>query len=151
MRVLLITTLIWVTSFAQAAEQKYLCIADGATGFRYDETAKSWGVVTYSTESLRYIVAKAKGSYAKHSKYTITRIGDSYAIQTCKKDFSESGLLVCDDELGYRMFSMNSRNLRYAQSSSGLYPHAGMQLGEVLVSDSNADAPYVEIGKCSPL
>ena len=128
-----------------SAGESYLCVADMATGFKYNKTIDKWESVNFNVDDSKYIVSRSK---AKNTAWEVKQIGQQYPLATCKDDFGENGYLFC--EL-VRIFKMNKINLRFiCIYPFGYYNESPKGKKDVFYKDG-ADSPHVEIGKCSPL
>jgi len=125
---------------------QYLCVAEAAAGFSYDENIKKWKSTTFRTDN-KYIIAPVKREgYA----YKISKIGDTNPFSSCKEGFNKSGFLFCE---GVGDFKFNKNNGRYLFIYSFGYYSVHPELGKILPgmeSDKTSDTPYMEIGKCPP-
>lgn len=123
------------------AADHYLCVAEKATGFSYDNAAREWKNTHFKITS-KYIVSKPEGTeYA----YQVTQVGEKYPISNCKSGFNGYGYLFCSG-LGID-FTFNRKNGRYLSISPVGYINV---LPELKITDENSDTPFIEIGKCSP-
>jgi hypothetical protein len=123
------------TSFAE----KYICLADIVTGFRYSETSEKWVQTKFIADD-KYIISESDSeSYA----FKVVEIGSKYPLANCKEGFNEYGFLFCDD------FKFQKKNGRYIRSYTVGYFNVLPSLNEI--SDSTSDTPFLEIGKCSPI
>jgi len=125
------------------AEERYLCVAEKATGFWYDEQKDSWEPRTVPTDR-KYIITKAEGD---ENEFSVTMIGQSTPVGLCKEDFTDTGLLFCQasDLLDLRF---NRNNGRYLAAMANGYYFVGAT--EAVKTDSDSQWPFIEIGKCSP-
>ena len=146
MRALLGTVFFVFSVAAGAAEGKsYLCIADAATGFYFDEDDKKWKQTIYSVSSNKYVLAPSK---VEGFKMGMTRVGEDFPLVNCKGDFyyvEERGpYLHCPKS--EPAFYFNGENLRYELWSTIGY--AGLPSEQY---KEGKHPPFIEIGKCSPL
>ena len=126
------------TSFAE----KYICLADILTGFKYSENSEKWVQAGFLAND-KYIISESDTeSYA----FKVVKIGDENSIANCVEGFGEYGFLHCKG-VG-QDFRFQKKNGRYIKSSIMGYFNVLPSLNGI--SDSTSDTPYVEIGKCSP-
>lgn len=137
-----IATLIATPSFA--AEQAFLCVADHATGFSYNESTKKWGPSIFSAQN-KYLVSKISGG---QDSWQVKYVGADSADATCKDGFNSGGTLVCD---GFMQFRMNSKTRRFLSSHQLGYFSDGATKTSIPIFKEGANTPYMEIGKCSSL
>ena len=79
-----------------AHEERYLCIQEMATGFRFDENLNKWtSAVLNPTE--KYIVTR---SSASGRPYQISKMGLKMPVGYCEKGFIDQGDLFCDMSSG---------------------------------------------------
>ena len=128
---------------AATAEERYLCVADLATGFRLNPTTKRWEIAKFSVDSVRYIVSKSKDiDYALEIK----ELGDKISYYHAKKGFDpEGGGAMFSSAFGE--FIVNIKTGRYIH-----YYRVGYVHGDTLLRGQKipSDTPLIEIGKCSP-
>jgi hypothetical protein len=129
------------TSLAYAEDDKWLCIADAATGFKYNNG--SWPSANFFVKEDRYLVSKKPyGGDEKDLRYAVTRFGDKSPEAYCDKDSPNSLSWIFCDRIGFILFKININNLRYLKAD--LFGYAGG-------TDQNENSPHIEIGKCSKL
>ena len=126
-----------VASFPTFADdQQYLCIADNATGFYWDENTKKWQSTNFNVEGRKHLVER----YSATGEYAVFPFGSNSPNSVCGDGFNEDGAIFCS---GVEQFSMNNKTLRYRL----IYLLGGYVIGD----DSGNNDEYMEIGKCSPL
>ena len=117
----------------------FLCIADMATGFVYEND--KWKIAIFNISDSRHIVRRTKpDDYRQEVPWVWGKFGERLLHGFCETDVNENGTLFCRG--AGQEFKLNVRTLRYQISYS---------LGYVDGLDSPADAPYIAIGKCSSL
>lgn len=125
-----------------SGQEKYLCVSDRSTGFRYDESSKSWEQARFKANR-KYIISKSDD---KEYTFKVIRIGENYPICYCMQGFNEPGYLFCQGPGGD--FRFNKKNGRYILIYSiGYY---NVLPDSMFLTDENSDTPFIEIGKCSP-
>jgi len=136
---LLVLFFVSSTSFAE----KYICLADTVTGFKYSETSEKWVQTKFIADD-KYIISKSDTeSYA----FKVVEIGSKYPVANCAEDFGEYGYLICGG--AGQDFRFQKKNGRYIRSSvMGYFNVLPSSNG---ITDSTSDTPYLEIGKCSPI
>jgi len=127
-------------SSSHAQDTSFICVADKAVGFGFDDSSKSWERRNFSTTSQYLINKKTDGNMG----WVVKEIGDS--IETvCEDGFGKYGFLNCN---GYINFQMNNQSLRYIISHNHGYVVRDPENGFI---KEGSVTPYLEIGKCSPL
>ncbi len=125
-----------------AQDTSYLCMADQATGFRFDKTTKKWSAATFDVSSDKYIVARSKDeSYT----WVVTKVGDDQPLFYCKDNIGADDQIL-DCNLFDPSFHFDVRTLRFtAIRVQGYIVPSGHGRNE-------GDAePLMEIGTCAPL
>ena len=131
-----------IFAYSEASgEERYLCVPDNSTGFKYNKNSKTWEQANFSTND-KYIVTQSDD---KRCAFKVTRFGDTSRISCCEQGFNESGCLHCE---GMITFYFNKKNGTY------LLPHVlgyfSVLPGGFFETDEKSDTPYIQIGKCSP-
>ena len=142
MRALLGLVFIVISVATGAVADSYLCMADQATGFKFDKATKTWGPVSFDVSSDKYIVARSKDeSYT----WVVTKAGDDQPLFYCKDDIGADDQLL-DCNLFDPSFHFDVRTLRFtAIRVQGYIVPSGDGRNE-------GDAePLMEIGTCAPL
>ena len=131
-----------------ARGEGYLCVADMATGFSYNDGAWRSGGLKASE---KYLVHRSDASGAigiKAAKWYVSEFGSKSAAAVCYDDFDKSGNLFCKQQdrfdVDYVDFRMNKNSLRFLYAYLAGYwdREAGTEAG---------DTPYLAIGRCSPM
>jgi len=135
------------------ADEKYICTADRATGFKFNSSSKQWEVVNFKNDA-KYVISRlidekiiskaVKMGITK--EFAVTRVGQSIPDAKCK-EFNEYGYLFCE---GILDFKFNRKNGRYLAAYTIGYIQVGSDIGKKKLVDEDSDTPYIEIGKCSP-
>jgi len=145
--IFIIFSLISNSSFA--APERFLCIAEKATGFSFD--AGDWKSTEFTVDE-KFILTKEPISEKKKEEFkgTVWRdVTTGYSI----KEVGKSGLsgvisnwcalshesLYCNDSI--KTFGLNLKNLRFIVSSPWGYWNS--------TSDKKSDTPFLMIGRCS--
>lgn len=133
-------------TFAQNSPS-FLCIADMATGYKFNSLSKRWEETSFRTEDSRYIFRQRNGA----DGYEVRRFGNElvFADALCEKGINEAGFIHCAG-LGGR-FVMNVHNLRYQHYSQGLYIAYNPTSETPSLRTDGGDTPYIEIGRCTRL
>ncbi len=120
---------------AEARAEAFLCIGQLSTGFGW--AGGKWQVRTFGVEDKVFVVQPGM-----EDEYTITRIGNASPTHYCPTLILSDGSirLLCGG-LG-NGFSFSSKTLRFQENYGVGYTNAG---------DSNANVPYLVIGKCTKL
>lgn len=137
-----------------AGAHDYLCIADMATGFKFDPSTKQWQAVQFNVSKGRYIV-KLVGKGA-----TWKQFGSPLPPRQCTV-FSEVGATSCSTNL--TLVTFNRVNLRFqvvylpGWIDGDLPPPKSFKSNRTLsrtwglLTGQSSDTPYIEIGRCSAL
>ena len=128
--------------------EDYLCIADMATGFRYNQNDKSWEGSGFRVKDSRYLISPLENNAA----YNVKRFGASIVMSRCKDDFNEVGNLFCKGTLD---ISFNKNNGRFVLTHTFGYfnvlPDSNDDSELIRKSDQESATPFIEIGMCSPV
>lgn len=125
----------------------FLCIADMATGFAFDQKRKKWTSVSFDVGQARYTLKRIPNP-GLSNRWSLSRFGASSgtpeSAADCQRGFNGAMVIVCalpnlllfrfDAETGRFLFSYLGG---YTESSS-----LGMEGG---------DKPIIQIGTCSAL
>lgn len=129
----------------------YLCEAERASGFVYDQENETWKASEFSIENRKYLVSRTDGSniFVKALKYDyeIKKVNSQQPIIHCRAyrftdSNEETGLVICRGPSG-ASFNFDKRSGRYIRSQPTGY----------VTRKTNSDTgngPYMEIGNCSP-
>lgn len=130
-------------------EEKYLCVAELSTGFKYDRDEKKWEQADFKAGS-KYIIGKTdeveEKLFDKKFVFKVSQLGDNDSKYFCKEGFDSVGNLSCT---GAGQFNFNKKNGRYLF----VYPMGYVNVlpgGRYFQTDEESDTPFIEIGKCSP-
>jgi hypothetical protein len=126
---------------ALADPHAYLCIADQATGFKYDKNLKEWKLAIFHTNNERYILK------LKDNQWYWSEFGNpSHEPPQCDQ-FNSSGNIKCVltiDEDIMEIVSFNRNTLRYQFTYVFGYV-------DPLPMYEGSDTPSIEIGRCSEM
>jgi hypothetical protein len=139
-----------------SAEQ-WLCVADSATGFRFDKQRSVWVQATFATTE-KYVVSRAeKGRWPKAADgqevvWVVTKTGSDFPSHWCTTDFTENGALICKG-IGSELL-LSRENLRYLLTYTiGYWNEVPKRLAnrgrQDLMGPEGSNTPHVEIGRCS--
>ena len=126
-------------------EERYLCVPEMATGFKYNSNTKSWESVNFKVNR-KYLISKGKppkdlisGEYSKQSGLVIKIVGDELNIcrDMSEAGFARSGFVNFDCFHGE--FLVNQNRGKYIRT---------FRRGYVIGDETTT--PFMEIGKCSP-
>ncbi|MFT3672045.1 hypothetical protein [Aestuariivirga sp.] len=123
------------------AQETLLCVADAATGYKWD--GKDWQSVNFNVSDEKYAVkpSQRQRSPADGMDYDVVRLGDNYSSAPCWREKFKNGNYmgqVACGGLGIG-FIVNFTTLRFQH----VYGH-----GFVGGADDGKDSPYIAIGKC---
>ncbi len=147
-RYLLSPVLLFLLLTNAALAEEYLCIADMATGFRYNQNDKSWEGSGFRVNDSRYLISILENNAA----YSVKRFGETGVMSRCKDGFNEIGNLFCE---GTFDISFNKNNGRFVLTHTFGYFNvlADSERESELMrnSDQESATPFIEIGNCSPI
>ena len=132
----LVISLVGIVVNAFGAEERYLCVADMATGFCFNSSTKMWEQAKFNVDDKKYIITKLE--YPKGA-LELKIVGNQVAIHHSKEGFGPLGN-VAVFEGGFSEFRVNRETGRFIRTYTGGY----------IGGDQNSDTPWIEIGKCSP-
>ena len=144
-----LTILVLVLSESLYADS-FVCVAERANGFVYDQESEAWKVSSLSIENREYLVSPTDENdiFIKALKfdYEIKNVGSPKPIIHCKAiketdSNQETGLILCRGSFG-ASFNIDKVSGRYIRSQPTGY------LTKKAGSESE-DGPYMEIGNCS--
>jgi hypothetical protein len=144
---------------AVARGESYLCIADHATGFKFDKQQQQWRQVNFNHQKSRYIIrpptqeeSKLAGEDAsteyRNPGYVALKGGGDRPHIFCNR-FNQAGMLFCDG-FGDKFVFGKSR-LRYSRSNAWLGYVGADPVGSGSFFEEGKQDVYIEIGSCSPL
>ncbi len=129
-----------ISSSVTHAEQ-FLCVADLATGFKFNSASKSWENANFNVSSEKFIISKSE---IDKQSYKVTLMGEKVEQAVCEEDFNEAGILFCD---GFSEYRFNKNNGRYVKVYLiGYYTYTA---GSTMFGEDGKNTPHIEIGKCS--
>ena len=142
MRALLGLAVIVFNVAAVSQTDSFLCIADQSIGFVFDEVSKTWFPTTFDVGDRKYNVARSKD---ERHKWAVQRVGMNRPLMYCNDDFGgDDRMLACDAT--DPSFYLDVKTLRFTSAKvHGYILPSGKDYSEGDL------APYIEIGKCSPL
>jgi hypothetical protein len=129
----------------------FVCVAERANGFVYDQENKSWEVSSFSVENKKYLVSPADENdiFVKALKYDyeIRDVGSTKPVIHCKAiketdSNQETGLILCLGSVG-ASFNIDKASGRYVRSQPSGYVTKK-------TSSETGDGSYMEVGNCSP-
>jgi len=134
-----------LTTLAHAqTPSSYLCVSDKATGFAFDKRAKQWNQANFYVEN-KYLIYR---STSKGHAWEVKKVGPLTSINICVDDFNFLGHLSCKG--GEREFRFSNASLRFTSTHLvGYWSDANPKVKSF--GEEGDEAPYIEIGKCSPL
>jgi len=134
-----------------ALADSFVCVAERANGFVYDQETETWEVSSFSVENRSYLVSPTDENniFIKALKYDyeIKDVSSPKPIIHCKavKETDsnlETGIILCRGSLG-ASFNIDKGSGRYVRSQPSGYVTQK-------ASSGTGDGPYMEIGNCSP-
>ena len=129
MRLIVFILLLIAPSLSWA--EKYLCIAEDASGFIYRDVIKKWENTAINPQATKYLVS--------FTDRTVSKFGEEdYEHEECYFFFIESKkVFYCND--GFGEFQMGEKSMKYLRTS----PYYDYVMGET------SSTPHIEIGTCS--
>jgi hypothetical protein len=128
--------------FSWNLRRRYICVAEKATGFRFNETTKEWVQAKFKAVD-KYIIRKSK--MTDFFKYEVVKEGKRVPNIFCRKPFDKEGHLFCSGFLELYFSKKNGRYLIFHP-----YGYWNSSLGEIAEEKESGGTPFIEIGKCSP-
>ena len=134
-----------------AYADSFVCVAEQANGFVYDQENKTWKVSSLSVENRKYLVSPTDENdifiKALNFDYKIKNVSSPKPIIHCnaiKKTDSnqETGLILCRGSFG-ASFNIDKGSGRYIRTQLSGYVTKK-------TSSETGVGPYMEIGNCSP-
>lgn len=129
---ILVLFLTWIVP-AVADEPAYVCVADAAAGFKYEND--QWRSVFFRTEYSKHLVSRNNSTGAAIERFSVGEFGSSFPFM-CE---ALGHMLHCGSSIS--RYVINTKTLRY------LYVY----LAGFIHGDSYDDTPYIDRGRCSPL
>ena len=148
-------TIRWLTVLVLAFSESlyadsFVCVAERANGFVYDQENKTWEVASFSVENRKYLVSPTDEDdifikALKHD-YEIKDVSSTKPILHCRAvketdSNQETGLILCRGSFG-ASFNIDKGSGRYIRSQPSGYVTKK-------ASSETGDGPYMEIGNCS--
>ena len=124
-----------LTATTQEKEERYLCVANKATGFYYYEKTKTWEPIN-NVMNEKYLIAKAT---IRKAKFEIIRVGEKSPICWSERGFTSYSEAFFECYGGEARFDQNSGRFLYAYL-----------IGYTDGIENNDNNPHIVIGKCSP-
>lgn len=136
---------------SSANAESYLCIEELSVGFNYDKNTRKWKTANFHADD-KYIVRRVNKSHSMSdsAEWVAQKHGvDSPIPMWCEKDFSEGGMLYCEDFFAATEFKMNKESLRFSRVNN--YSYLTSRAGVEKEEESRPDSLSMTIGKCSRL
>ena len=127
-----------------AHEERYLCVQEMATGFRFDENLNKWTSAVFDPTD-KYIVTR---SSASGRPYQISKMSLKMPVGSCEKGALDQEDLFCD--MSYGQFKFNKSTGRFLVSYMAGYYESGPGGRFTDGRGLGSDTPFIAIGKCSP-
>lgn len=163
MKVLAIVAL-WVTAIEAAVGAQYLCIADMATGYKFDQQEERWKSVDFDVTGMRYILRPIKQEEFKkyefwgvgeYTKSLLVQFGTDDMVAACSS-LPGVGSSSMHCEAGGVIFRFSSESNRYVLTDIGwsAIHDSPLLSGKRMDYDGKPHVftkPAVELGSCSPI
>src|SRR5687767_6516413 len=79
------TLIVALMSAPAMAAERYLCLPELSTGFKWSETEKRWNQENFSTDVTKYLVEQSK-VVGQEDSFIVKQIGSDYpAHNSCKR------------------------------------------------------------------
>ena len=140
-----------ILAFSQSSyADSYLCEAERASGFVFDQENNTWEASEFPIEHRKYLVSRTDGKniFVKALKYDyeIKKVDSQQPIIHCKAlkfadSNQETGLVSCRGPSG-ASFSFDKTSGRYIRSQPTGYV-------TMKTNSDQGNGPYIEIGNCS--
>lgn len=136
--------LLAAASFSTSAlAEGWLCIADHAAGFKYNETSKDWEPTTFKTNKKYLIKESGSGEF----KWHVTEFGSIMPVSFCAENRVGKGYIFnCE---GIEEFILNTKNGRFM--SIYAIGYWTLDPNDPLLSGEADNTPSMQIGTCSKL
>ncbi len=118
-------------------EERYICVADKATGFKYSPKTKSWEQANFKVDKEKFIITSPKN---KKTGFEIRTLGSRVSFCSSDPLLNEIGLDYIPFNCFTGQFKFNKKTGRFLRTYSPGY----------IGGDDDDDTPYIAIGKCSP-
>src|SRR5262245_65466236 len=137
--------LVWMPLLAMllvspaAALEKYLCIADQSTGFKWD--GSEWVTASFRIDNMKFVVYEVAGN--AEVNFEVKQVGEEFPRHSCNgRRFEQEyyPAMACGG-LGFG-FVMSFKTLRFQDYYGIGYVHG---------PDEPGNTPSLTIGKCSKL
>ena len=126
---------------ALALDDAYLCVADQATGFQYDEGTMTWKPATYDVEASKYLIKRRRPDNNAKGAFGVSLMGADNPHYFCEVNEERKWLECHDTWYTYLRFHYESlKFISYFEGSYALVP-----------TGSRGNSSYIEIGRCSPV
>ena len=114
-----------------AVAEKFICIAEAATGFYYNDDSNTWENTKINVDSSKYLVSFTEKTVSQFGK-------EGYMHDECFFIFiEETKVFFCND--GFGEFQMGEKSMKYLKTS----PYYDYAMGE------NSGTPNIQRGTCS--
>lgn len=142
---------VFIVFFAESTyADSFVCVAERANGFVYDQENENWEVASLSVENRKYLVSPTDENdifikALKHD-YQVRDVSSTKPIIHCKAvkesdSNRETGLILCRGSHG-ASFDIDKESGRYIRSQPSGYVTKK-------ASSEPGGGPYMEIGVCS--
>jgi hypothetical protein len=141
-----LTAILTLSIATPAHAENWLCIAERATGFKYDSILKDWKTVNFKIANEKYIVRPSKN---ENYKYEVVKFGENREFMpdySCKEVFSAGIFFHCEGMMGE--FKLNAKNGRFLSTYIAGYWTVAPGVNE---NTEEGDTPTIQIGKCTRL
>jgi len=119
--------------------ERYLCVAEQSTGFKFDKSTNSWKSTDFLVEN-KFIILSDEPDL-----YTIHEFRSEILKVPC--EVFKNGFLNCWISTGRVRF--NKKTMRFIHSMSVGYIEEGLEIVEGFTMTAEGNTPYMEIGTCS--
>lgn len=125
------------------AQEQYICIGEKATGFKWDESRKSWEIVRFNARGDKFLVQRINPTkiLGKTYNFEVREFGRKDVRHRCERFETmtyEHPLINCGG-IGFGMW-INTETLRYQEVYG---------LGYIDGKDDTGNTPSLTIGTCT--
>lgn len=124
------------------AEDSYVCVADKATGFSFEQSSGQWMPTTFKVDGGKYLLKKGA------TRWTWAKFGDPSFVPPVPCSVPDkAGFVFCQE---FEDIRFNTGSMRYQRYYPFGYVRGTTKLS-MLQGGEGSDTPLIEIGTCSIL
>jgi hypothetical protein len=151
---------------SQAADA-FLCITEQSTGFAFDKARQQWRIAQFAPGKkfvIRRVTKDTVQEFPNGSRIPLSGAAwavwafgnDKIAYATCARDFSDFGMLFCEDSMTTHT-EFNKKTGRFINGTLYGYVQGAIHAPAIMPGEAPVDmpegsnTPYMEIGTCSTI